>query len=708
MNNKLNDIFKWLDKKIDLSNIFHAKKISIKHNYKKWTNDIQQNLDNLDIRTNIYIKIQKNKTDIFDNFIKNKKLAKNINISNKLNIFELQKRKLENIILSLKKKLKKRKKKKNISIYKNKIIKISYILLFIIIFLWINSYIVQNRIKSWYEKIISIKNNSWDLEYIKKTINNAKFDFIIADIFIKPLQLIPNQNIKNWYYLLKWWKNLTNLLDSWIQSYESINKLIINKWWIQNIEITNLLKNFQWDFNNLNNLLYKVILSYNNIKSLWNKDLDNKLNNIKNKLISFYKISNTIDKNYSDFLALLWDKKEKKYLVLFQNNDEIRPTWWFIWSLATIWIYKWKIKYFNKEDVYAYEWEINKVYKNKKPAPEWLNKITKTFWLRDANYFINFDNSSKSINFFLEKIWKKVDWIIYLNQNLLLDFLKLTWPIKFSDIWETIDENNFSLIISTLVEAQSFKVWTLWTPKKILFDFANIFIDKLLTEKKYFSYLDIILKNFKTRDLVIYSFNSNENNLLWKLWLNWRINYWETLDFNYPVYTSIWWNKSDRYIKIKYKKYFNINPDCSIDTKLEIYRSHFFSKFEEKKVNELLDKHPIKDKTRKDIINIQWRWVNKEYVRVVLPKNIIIKPKKGIKIHNFKNTTVVDFYMNTRVWETVNFIISYKILNKSCESYSFKLYKQPWIRNYELYLINWNKTIYNNIIYSDFNYKKQD
>jgi hypothetical protein len=38
---------------------------------------------------------------------------------------------------------------------------------------------------------------------------------------------------------------------------------------------------------------------------------------------------------------------------------------------------------------------------------------------------------------------------------------------------------------------------------------------------------------------------------------------------------------------------------------LKIFRTHFFSKFEEEKVNNLLEKYPIKDKTKNDIINIQ-------------------------------------------------------------------------------------------------------
>ena len=574
------------------------------------------------------------------------------------------------------------------------------------VFLWITAFFIEYKVKSWYEKILSIKENLWDISFIQNTINNAKLDFIASDILFKPFLLIPNNNIRNWYYLLQWWKKITEFIDKSIHIYLSLNDFINKKWWINNIKLTNLLINTRSDLSELNWYLYNIIVDYDNIQSIWNKDIEWKISFIKNELKDIYRNSNIINKKFDILLSILWDNKERKYLILFQNNDEIRATWWFIWSLATITVKKWQIINFEKNDVYAYEWNINKVYKTKSIAPEWLNRITNNFWLRDSNYFIDFESSSKSINFFLKKINKNVDWIIYINQNTFLDFLKLTWPINFDQIWDKIWEENFSLMISTLVEAQSFKVWTLWTPKKVLFDFANIFLSKLKQDKQYFAYLDLLAKNIKSRDLVIYSFNPEENNLLWQLWLNWKIDYSKSLDYSYPVYTSIWWNKSDRYIKIKYKKEIHINKDCSIDTNLNIFRTHLFTKNEEFKVNNLLDKFPIKDKTRKDILNIQWKWVNKTYVRVILPKNAVIKPKKWMNINKYEKSIVVDFYMNTSPLETTNFNIQYKIINNDCLNYNYKIYKQPWIRNYWLDIIQKNNKVHYDKINNDYYYKK--
>lgn len=702
MNNKINDIYENLDEKIDISYISKPKILKTQNQFKNWIKDICSNLDELDFSCKKTVWIHKNKTVNFDSFLNNKKI-KNIDISNKPSI-------KDKIILWLKWKITLSWNmiwvfNKRIFFTKKFIKKISIIFILIFILLWIDSFFVEYETKNWYNKILSIKENSWNIKFVQNTINSAKLDFIIADILFKPFLLIPNDNIKNWYYLLEWWKNLTKFLDSSIQSYLWLHDFIINSWWIENIDITNLLSNSKSDLVSLNNLLYNVLLSYNNVWKLWDNNLDFKINQARDKIQQTYNLLNIFNNDFEILLSLLWHQNERKYLVLFQNNDEIRATWWFIWSLATVTLKNWKIVDFIKDDVYAYEWDINKVYTQKSPAPEWLNKITETFWLRDSNYFIDFESSSKSINFFLNKIDKQVDWIIYINQNTFLDFLKLTWPIEFDQVWDIVTEDNFSLLISTLVEAQSFKVWTLWTPKKVLFDFANIFLNKLKEDKDYFAYLDLIVKNINSRDLVLYSFNSQENNLLWKLGLNWRINYSETLDFNYPVYTSIWWNKSDRYIELKYEKNIKQNTDCSIDTNLKIFRTHFFSKFEEEKVNNLLEKYPIKDKTKNDIINIQWKWVNKSYVRIVLPKNIVVKPQYWMNINKYENTTVVDFYMNTRVLESTNYNIEYKIENKECLDYDYKFLKQPWIRDYTLNIFNENDKKISNLVNWDFIYK---
>jgi hypothetical protein len=195
--------------------------------------------------------------------------------------------------------------------------------------------------------------------------------------------------------------------------------------------------------------------------------------------------------------------------------------------------------------------------------------------------------------------------------------------------------------------------------------------------------------------------------LLWKLWINGEVNFNEKLDFNYPVYTSIWWNKTDRYIEYRYDKFVDELPGtCSFKTKLEIYKSHHFSKFEEQRVSSLLDSYWVTNK--RDILNIQWKWDNKSYVRVLIPKDTIVQTQNNQKVYEYENYKVVELYITTQNLETSRNSISYTILNPNCEKYSYKFFKQPGIRRYNInFSVFWEENKYSEIE-SDFIYKRDE
>ena len=375
-----------------------------------------------------------------------------------------------------------------------------------------------------------------------------------------------------------------------------------------------------------------------------------------------------------------------------------------MWSMWFIKIFKWKIKSIELEDVYNLERKIGKQETQKIEAPEWINKVSKWFSLRDSNYYISTERNSLEIKNFLSKAWYKIDWVIYINQNLILDLLEISWDIRINSINESINERNFSEIISSLVEAKVSKEWTLWTPKQILFDFADEFKKKLISNWNYEDYLRVLLKNLKNREVIFYNFNKEEKEVLSFFDIDWSINYENTLDFSYPVFTSVWWVKTDRYMKRKFKKDIIINDDCSIDTNIDIYQSHLFTKIEEQKIANILDKYDIKNKDK--ILHIQWKWYNYQYIRLLLPKDAVIEKNKDIineKI--FNNFRVVDFYLKTERLQTTNINIKYKIENKDCKMYDFIFYKQSWLRDYSIEIKNKSSIIKENNLENDFYYK---
>ncbi len=700
---KIRDLTKFLKKDIDIKRFFPLIELKVKEKEtKKNTKDLFSKLKDINISDKQKVKVYKNRTKNFDSFVKNRlwffKLKDPIDLSylSKIKVYFKHKTKAKkvfnfNFIKSFFIFLK--------EIIINKSFPV-YLLLFSLIvltLLYFDKIFIEEKVRLSYERLIKIKDNPKDINFIKKQVNDSKFDFALADFLFYPFSLIDNPKINNAYYIIKWWKDLTYSLDKILLIYDKITKYIKEKK-LDNIELSSLLINIRKEIKDFEIWLEKTVNSYKQINNLWMPDIEDKIKlyTAKLKIALFY--LKEINNNFDLLLDILWDKEKKQYLIVFQNADEIRPMWGFMWSMWILDIYKWKVLKFEKKDIYAYEWDLKSIKYNRYNAPEWLNKITEKFWLRDSNYFVQTKDSSETIKFFMNKLWYNIDGIIYINQNIILDFLDNTWDIDFKQIWETINSSNFSQIISILVEAKLFKVWTLWTPKKILFDFIENFVKRLKEKGDYYNYINILLNSIKKRDLVVYLFDKDDNKFIKELWLDSSFKFWDTLDFSYPVFTSISWNKSDRYIKREFEKTLKINRDCSIDTNLNIRLKHTFSKKDEENINYFFNKYNILDK---NLLNIQWKWDNYQYIRLLLPKDVIVRKNNNIKVKYHETKTSVEFYIRTKKGEVKDFNVFYHLDNPKCMDYDFKFYKQPWIRDYNLKL-----NIEENNIFDKFNLDK--
>ncbi len=593
-----------------------------------------------------------------------------------------------------------------------------WVLIFSIFLVVILSYAfgLKFLIKDWYSKMAHLLENSKSSNDFEKNVKKIKLDFNLASILYLPLSVFKqdensleinndsfSKKITNAWNLINAGQKFSNIMQDWIILKDKVLKFIEKKE-INNVYFTNLLENisFKKYLANLSSSLWDILISLYKIDNLWDSSLDEKFFKARKKVFLTKKKIDLIYKDYDILLDLLWHKKQKKYLVLFQNSDELRPTWWFPWSVWVLTIFRWKVQKFEKKDIYYYKFEADRITKYKELAPRWLDKMTKYFWLGDANYFVDVGRSSRKIKYFMKKAWENIDWVIYINQNIVLDFLDLVDWVKFKEIWQYITSQNFSVVISSLVEAKKFKKWVEWTPKKILFVFMEDFYKKLQEKKEYGKYIKTFLRNLKTRDIMIYSFENNK--ILRDFWIDWYINFKETLDFNYPIFTSIWWNKSDRYITRTYKKNYLVDKNnCDITTRIEIDLKNNFDKKEKQKIIDYFNLFKIV-KNRENLLNIQWAWINYSYVRVLLPKKAILDNTIAHKEILFKDRDykIVDFYMKTKPWQKSSHFIDYTLKNPLCKKYSYKLYKQPWIREYNLDFEKEKK-----VLYEDWEYKEK-
>ena len=124
--------------------------------------------------------------------------------------------------------------------------------------------------------------------------------------------------------------------------------------------------------------------------------------------------------------SLLGDPKEKKYLVLFQNDNEMRPTGGFITAYAVFRIDKGIVHVDRSDDIYMLDNAISQ--KPKAPAPilKYL-PLVNVLHLRDTNLSPDFIESMKTFNTLYNKAPGKidVDGIIAIDTHMLVSTIKI-------------------------------------------------------------------------------------------------------------------------------------------------------------------------------------------------------------------------------------------------------------------------------------------
>jgi hypothetical protein len=123
---------------------------------------------------------------------------------------------------------------------------------------------------------------------------------------------------------------------------------------------------------------------------------------------------------------LLGEKEDKKYLILFQNDKELRPTGGFITAYAILKVDKGVISIDKNDDIYPIDDSIP----NKPEAPDQLKKYLKVnrLNLRDSNLSPDFVTSMKTFQDLYNKspqATKDIDGIIAIDTNVLVSTIKV-------------------------------------------------------------------------------------------------------------------------------------------------------------------------------------------------------------------------------------------------------------------------------------------
>lgn len=144
-----------------------------------------------------------------------------------------------------------------------------------------------------------------------------------------------------------------------------------------------------------------------------------------------------------------------RYLVLFQNNAEIRPSGGFIGSFAIVEFSNYQIK---KIDFNSNIYKLDKAYTADHiiPPPMPLEETTGGRWaLRDANFAVSFPEAAEKVEwFYTQETGESVDGVFVLNASVLKDYLQLTGPITLTKPDTTITSDNIFTELTEQIEKE--------------------------------------------------------------------------------------------------------------------------------------------------------------------------------------------------------------------------------------------------------------
>ncbi|HLD92550.1 MAG TPA: DUF4012 domain-containing protein [Patescibacteria group bacterium] len=208
---------------------------------------------------------------------------------------------------------------------------------------------------------------------------------------------------------------------------------------------------------------------------------------------------------------LLGWEKSKKYLILFQNNMELRPTGGFIGSFALITLDKGRMTEMVVNDVYSADGQLKGHIDPPEPIRKYLGEAN--WYFRDSNWDPDFKISAEKAKWFIDKeIDQKVDGVISIDLYLIKSLLKITGPINLVDFNKTITSDNLYDTTQSEVEneffAGSIKKASFLTSlsRNLLQELKN------LPKGKYTAFFKEIYKNLEERHIQIYldDLNSQE------------------------------------------------------------------------------------------------------------------------------------------------------------------------------------------------------
>ncbi|MBN2096037.1 DUF4012 domain-containing protein [Candidatus Peregrinibacteria bacterium] len=339
-----------------------------------------------------------------------------------------------------------------------------------------------------------------------------------------------------------------------------------------------------------------------------------------------------VNDNFKTALTLLGDPMPHRYLVLLQNNHELRATGGFIGSYALIDVNDGAISKVEVEDIYQTDGQLSEVI----APPPGIDQVADRLYMRDANYSPDFPTAARQIMWFLEHSrGPTVDTVIAIDQTVAEKLLALTGEVVVPGFPFAIRAENFNDLFSYHIEAKLSKTGT---PKQMLIDFIPVFKERLLSLESFSQLNEIALDLIGSRHIQVYSTDPGIQALAQRLHLDGgMIAAQPDVDYLSVITTAIGGNKSDAFINTHLTHHTEVGHMGEVTDHLTIQKAHTWQEEDFAYWAKLISRYGAGELHEKTLRFIQGEGDNVDYMRVYVPKGSRLISLEGVDIEDMES-----------------------------------------------------------------------
>ncbi len=379
-------------------------------------------------------------------------------------------------------------------------------------------------------------------------------------------------------------------------------------------------------------------------------------------------------------------EKKQKYLVLFQNDNELRPTGGFLTAYAIINIEKGVVTSEKSDDIY----ELDQKFTKKVAIPPVLGKYLTTekyYHLRDMNISPDFKTSMEEFYNNYKTVRGEptdIDGIIAVDTTLLSELLRIIGPVEAPGYGVFSAENNIKCDCPQVVYALS-EIITKPTPylredrKGVLGPLMKSILSKTydLDKARFPELFQVALASIEGRHVQMYFMDENTQkaaeqiNAAGRLYelrsglKDWQMG--QNMDFLAIVDANLGGAKSNLFTNYEIKQAIKAPVEGYLEKTVEI---------------------TYKNSRKADNCNLEagqlcLNSTLNDWLRIYLPKGSELIEIQGISnqasVYEEANLTVIDGYFNLEPMGLAKIKLSYKIPYTDLINYNLKMWKQGGI-----------------------------